>query len=168
MNQEKFDWPGHLGACVDSTFYCALSTHGSETPWVNPVFFSHDDKYSLLFISLPTARHMINIDRNSRVSVAIFSTAQPPGGDVRGIQIGGVATKLRDDEVALACSQYFARPGAAIAIGVDQPDPADYQGNAADTWKFVRVTPTEMWYFDTRYFGEERVAVPDLLWQPDR
>lgn len=165
---DGFDWHRQLRSCLDSTHYCALSTSGPGGAWANPVFFSADDDYSLLFISLPGARHMVQLDQDPRVAVAIFSTAQAPGEDVVGVQLGGRAVRLADDEVPAACERYFARPGAAVAAGVAEPDPADFLGDGPATWKFVRITPTELWYFDTRFFGEERVAVPPEIWAPAR
>lgn len=75
-----------------------------------------------------------------------------------------VAEKLTGDAVTHVCERYFARPGAKIAIGEDQPDPQNYQGKD-DQWQFVQLKPTGVWLFDTEHFGEERVAVPDHLWR---
>lgn len=162
---ENFDWHAALRRCLESTHYCALGTTGDDGPWVNPVFFSYAEDYSLLFISLAGSRHMQNIAANPAVSVAVFSTDQLPGSDVAGIQLSGHARKLPDEDVPQACREYFARAGAATAMDLDVVDPADYQGEDPHTWKFVRVVPTELCYFDTRFFGETRTAVPPAIWQ---
>lgn len=109
---------------------------------------------------------MRNIAQSPQVAVAVFSTAQPPGTDVRGIQFSGTAAVVPDEEVPQACEQYFSRPGAAVAMGIDRPDPADHQGDDPAAWKFVRVRPTGLWYFDTRHFGDQRAEVPKTVWAP--
>lgn len=83
------------------------------------------------------------------------------------IQLGGRAAKLADSEVPATCDQYFSRLRAKTAIGLDEPNSTDCQGSDPDAWKFVRITPSELWYFDTRYFGEERAAVPAEIWRHD-
>jgi hypothetical protein len=35
-------------------------------------------------------------------------------------------------------------------------------GNAP--WKFAKIIPTELWYFDDRFFDEERQLVPKDLY----
>lgn len=164
MTTADFDWPAHLESAFDAAYYCALSTSGSDGPWVNPVYFARDRDNSILFISLDDSRHMRNIASDPRVAVAIFSTDQPPGRHVRGLQMAGTARRLPDNEVPDACRAYFARPGAAVAIGESNPDPADYTGDDPGTWKFVRITPAELCYFDSEHFGERRVPVPREVW----
>lgn len=85
------DWPAHLETCLSSTFYCALATAGPTGAWVNPVYFSYSNDYSLLFISLMSSRHMDNIARDPEAAVAIYSTDQPPGQHVVAIQMKGRA-----------------------------------------------------------------------------
>ncbi len=129
------------------------------------MYFGYSADYSLLFVSLQSSRHMGNLQACPEVAVAIYSTDQPPGGHVSAIQMKGSAAPVSDGQVPQACAEYFSRPGAAIAMGVDVPNRADFQGEEPETWKFVRVRPLELWYFDSRYFGEHRAPVPARLWQ---
>jgi uncharacterized protein YhbP (UPF0306 family) len=147
-----FAWRTHINATFKSTFYCSIATNGTDGVWVNPVYFAYDDKFSLYFVSLPISRHMKNIGEGATIAVAIYATDQPPGGDVRGIQLRGYAELLKDDQVPAAHKIYYARQGASEALG-GIPDVEAHIGIAA-VWKFVKVTPQEMYYFDTRFFDE--------------
>lgn len=155
----SFDWLHHLRETLDSTYYLSLATHGADGDgghggvWVNPVYFAWDEAFNLYFISMPASRHMRYIGDGAPVAVAVYATDQPPGGDVRGIQLSGWAAPLADSEVPEACKIYYGRAGAAEALGGEEPDASSHMGDAA-TWKFVKIVPVEMYYFDTRYFDE--------------
>ena len=58
--------------------------------WTSPVLFQYDADLLLYFASLPDARHVRNIQRDPRVSAAIYSYPGPPGGNL-GLQIKGTA-----------------------------------------------------------------------------
>ncbi len=69
-----------------------LNEDGS--PWVTPVHIFADDA-AVYWFSKDTHQHSINIERDSRVSLALWSQA----GGIRGAYISGVATKLSGDEL---------------------------------------------------------------------
>lgn len=142
--------------CMQSTHYCCIATLGESGVWANPVFFAWDDGWSLYFISQMHSRHMQNVQKNSRVSVAIYNTEQKR--DVAGIQLEGTAHIITDDKEAIkrAFDIYYGRAGKG-------PDVQGYISNP--TWIFVKVTPENMYYFDTRFFGEERQEVPRVIYQ---
>ena len=100
---------------------------------------------------------MQNIVRNEGVSLAIFSTEQNPMNNVRGIQMRGDAKILPDTDVDDAYKIYYTRCPRDVVMERDVAE--NYKGMIA-TWKFVRITPIEIHYFDTRYFDENRVVVP--------
>lgn len=161
-----FNWKEHLTSTINSTFYCSIATQGAEGVWVNPVYFACDGNFNLYFISMPQSRHMRNIGKGAPIAVAIYSTAQPPGEDVRGIQLSGWAELIADEDVADACDIYYGRSGASDAMG-GAPPPDQHMGDAA-VWKFVKVKPVEIYYFDTRYFdeveqGRQLVPVEELI-----
>lgn len=73
MTTEDFDWKKHLLDCLQSTDYCSVATVDKESGvWVNPVYFAWDDEFNFYFISLMKSRHMQNITKDSRVSLAIY------------------------------------------------------------------------------------------------
>jgi len=81
---------------LNRTEIMALSTVGEDGSWISPVRFSYTYKLELSFMSMPDTKHVQNILRYPRVSVAIYSFPGPPGGNV-GLQVKGTA-RLVDGE----------------------------------------------------------------------
>jgi general stress protein 26 len=82
---------GQVQEALDRTDIMALATLDEDGgSWTSPVQFQHDAGLRLFFASLPEARHVRNIERDSRVSAAIYSYPGPPGGNL-GLQVRGVA-----------------------------------------------------------------------------
>ncbi len=149
----NFNWKKYLTECLKSTDYCCLGTVDEKGVWTNPVYFAWDEKFNFYFISQMTSRHMQNTQKDPRVSLAIFSTAQK--GDVAGIQLEGEAKILSEsdtkDEIQNAYDTYYGRAGKG-------PDVQGYINNP--TWLYVKITPVQIYYFDTKFFEEERQTVP--------
>jgi len=155
-------WHDLLRDCFSSTEYLSLATHGSGGPWVNPVYFAWDEKFSLYFISELNCLHMDNIAAHPEVACAIYSTGQSSFSDVCGAYARGMAKILMTpDEKERADEIYYGRR---------YPDDRDGKKKNADgyridpNWHFVKITLTGLWYFDTRHFGERRVKVPETVW----
>lgn len=144
---------------MSSTEFCTLATVDGNGVWSNPVYFAWDENFNIFFISQPTSRHMKNITRDERVSLSIYSTRQSPFDDVAGIQLEGTATVLQDPgEVERAYAVYYGRKYPDTGRNQSGKNEDVYINNP--DWLFVRVTPAHIYYFDTRFFGEERVEVP--------
>jgi general stress protein 26 len=88
--------------------------------WTSPVLFEHDASLHLYFASLPDTRHVRNIQRDPRVSAAIYSYPGPPGGNL-GLQVKGTAEPADDSS-----------------------------STQSDGWQRFQVTPEEAWLFDSR------------------
>ncbi len=162
----SFDWYKHLEETLASTCYCCLAVQDAKGVWANPVYFAYDANFNIYFISMPSSRHMTAISSGAPIAVAIYATDQAPGGDVKGVQISGQATLLKDEEVAHAADIYYGRAGAAEALG-GPPDIAKHLGESA-VWKFVKIIPQEIFYFDTRFFDEVkegRQKVPQEIYR---
>jgi uncharacterized protein YhbP (UPF0306 family) len=157
MDLESFDWKKYVLECLNSTFFCTLATWEEKSVWSNPVYFAWDSNYCLYFISPPKSRHMSNIRINQNVSLSIYSTQQSPDGDVCGLYIEGKATIVPDDEVENAYSVYYKRRFPDTGKS-DTPISAHMGESAA--WKFVKIVPVHIYYFDTRFFDEVRQEVP--------
>lgn len=150
MNKDNFEWKKHLIECMESTYYCSIATVDDKGVWVNPVYFAWDEEFNLYFISQPHVRHMKNIKKNSRVSMAIYKTEQK--GDVIGIQLEGDAFILESDEEKTQANKiYYGRKGSLEQNEPFIDDPK---------WLFVKVTPENIYYFNSIVFGEERQEVP--------
>lgn len=157
MTSKNFDWKKYLKECLDSTTFCCIATVDPKGVWANPVYFAWDDKFNLYFISQMHSRHMQNLQKDSRISIAIFSTAQK--GNVAGIQLEGNAKILtvndQKKEIQQAYDTYYGRAGKG-------PDVQGYINNP--TWLYVKVIPSHLYYFDTRFFDEARQEVPKEIY----
>lgn len=153
MDTKTFNWKKHLDEALGSTNFCCTATADEKGVWSNPVYFAWDAQYNLYFISQMTSRHMKNIEKNSQVSVSIYKTEQ--NESVIGIQLEGTAGILSEKdgemEIKHAYNTYYGRAG-------NGPDVEEYLNNP--TWLYVKITPVHLYYFDTRFFGEERQLVP--------
>jgi nitroimidazol reductase NimA-like FMN-containing flavoprotein (pyridoxamine 5'-phosphate oxidase superfamily) len=141
-----FNWKQYIEEVLAATPYCALGTIGQKGSWTNPVFFAWDTGWNLYFVSLPASRHMQNITKDGRVSMAIYATDQDTKGDVRGIQLSGTAEVTRGEAREEAMRVYFTR--------------AEGQEASYRDWEFVKMTVSDLYYFDTRFFEENRMEVP--------
>jgi len=82
---------------LERTEIMALSTVGSDGSWVSPVRFEYNEKLELSFTSMMDTKHVQNILKDPRVSVAIYSFPGPPGGNL-GLQIKGTAKRMSDSD----------------------------------------------------------------------
>ena len=162
MIMKDFNWKKHLVGCMNSTLFCALSTIENGRTWTCPVLFAFDEKFNLYFISMLSSKHMKNIKKDGQVSIAIYSTKFGVDDDVFGIQMVGRAMILPDNEVERAYDCYYGRKFPKTRKPSERT-PKDHMGNAK--WKFVRIKPVEIYYFDTRFFDEERQAVPKEIYK---
>lgn len=158
MSKKDFNWKKYLIECLESTNFCCIATVDPKGVWANPVYFSFDEKFNLYFISQMNSRHMQNLKKDSRISVAIFSTAQK--GHIAGIQLEGNARILTKNdnkkEIQHAFDTYFGRAGKG-------PDVKDYINNPS--WLYVKITSADIYYFNTRFFKDERQTVPKEVYE---
>ncbi len=101
---------------------------------------------------------MQNIRKNPQIAVAIYSSAQEPRKDVFGIQFEGRAKIISGtQEEKRAYSIYFKN--TKYHHPVKAGDYMSPKGN----WLFVKIIPKQVYYFDTKIFGENRERVPAEL-----
>lgn len=122
MSTKDFNWKKYLTECLESTNYCCIATVDPKGVWANPVYFAYDEKFNLYFISQMHSRHMQNLIKNPRISVAIYKTEQR--GDVVGTYIEGEALIILKDEeeIQKAFDIYYGRAGKG-------PDVSGYINN---------------------------------------
>lgn len=153
MNSKDFDWNKNIKECLEKTFYCCLGTFGDEGVWTNPVYFAYDNDLNFYFISNPRSRHMQNIIENETLSISIYDTKHSPSEPHKGIQLKGDCYMVDEEDIAKVFNIYFSRAEKGNAKAEDYLNDSE--------WRFCKVEPTEIWYFDTEFFGEERKQVPD-------
>lgn len=132
----------------------AIATAGDDGTWVCPVQYGYDENINLYFVSAVGSKHIKNILANSQVACAIFKTERFSSGDVLGLQLKGAARQLTTEkEIMEAARCYYGRSGEDFATKV-----REHIGKDAE-WQFFEITPTELWCFDSRVFGENRQQV---------
>ena|SRR3989344_6755910 len=152
------DWNEKIKEAVDRTEFMAISTVGEDGSWTNPVHFGYSEKMDLYFKSMPHSKHIQNLAKDSRISVAIYSTERFPGPDrdVLGLQLKGTCKRLTErEDVEEAARCYYGRDPRKLnpKTKIDE-----HLGENAE-WNFFKIVPDELWCFDSRFFGEERVQV---------
>lgn len=152
-DKNDFDWKKYIEEALKATDFCSIATVDEKGVWSSPVYFAWDKEYNFYFISQMPSRHMQNLKKNNRIAVSIYKTEQR--GDVLGVQLGGTAKILSEtdgkEEIQHAYDTYYGRAGHG-------PDVQGYINNP--TWLYVKITPEQIYYFDTRFFDEKRQVVP--------
>jgi general stress protein 26 len=95
----KDDMSARVKEALERTEIMALSTSSEDGSWVSPVRFEYNDKLELTFMSMPKTKHVQNILKDPRVSVAIYSFPGPEGGNL-GLQIQGMAEDLTGSDAS--------------------------------------------------------------------
>ena len=78
------------------------------SPWTTPIHVFSDDE-AVYWFSNEDKLHSINIDRDPRVSLALFSPDLSRGP--QGVYVSGFATKLDDESTAAAKQLMVAKIG---------------------------------------------------------
>ncbi|MBI4087074.1 pyridoxamine 5'-phosphate oxidase family protein [Candidatus Kaiserbacteria bacterium] len=152
------DWNAKIKEALDRTEFMAISTIGEDGSWTCPVQFGYSGTLDLYFKSMPHSKHVQNLLKDERISVAIYKTDRFPGSerDVLGLQLAGTVrllTQRADVEEAARC--YYGRDPRKL----DYKTKIDEHVGGNAEWNFFKITPTELWCFDSRIFGEEREKV---------
>lgn len=137
----NINWNAKVKEALDRTEFMAISTIGEDGSWTNPVEYYYSEKLDLYFVSLMDAKHVQNILKDNRISVAIFKTERFSDGEVLGLQLKGTTKHLTEQ----------SEVDEAIRVrGGKKP---------SGEWNLFKITPTELWCFDSRIFGEKREKV---------
>ena len=75
---------------------CAISTVSpGGRAHVNTAYFAWSDRFEIVWLSSPAARHSRNIEVSGTAAIAVFDSRQTWGDLDRGIQLFGAARRLR-------------------------------------------------------------------------
>jgi general stress protein 26 len=133
----QIDWHSKVKEALDRTDIMALSTIGDDGSWTSPVQYRYGPKLELYFESMNETKHVENIRNDPRVSVAIYWPEEFPGGGNLGLQIRGTAEELPAED---------NDPSAESAL-----------------WHTFKVTPDEVWCFDSRASRErQKIELAEL------
>jgi general stress protein 26 len=95
---KSVNWNQKVEEALKRTDIMALSTIGEDGSWTSPVQYSYGPKLELFFLSLKNSKHVGNILKNPRVSLAIYHPEALPGGGHVGLQIKGTIKLVSEDE----------------------------------------------------------------------
>jgi len=133
----NIDWHAKVKEALNRTDVMALSTIGDDGSWTSPVQYRHGPKLELYFESMKDTKHVANIRKDPRVSVAIYWPEEFPGGGSLGLQIRGTAEEC---------------------MGENNRRPSESGG-----WHTFKVTPDEVWCFDSRVSPErQKIELAEL------
>jgi len=85
------------------------TTNEDGSPWASPVHVFSDDE-AVYWFSLEDKLHSLNIERDPRVSLTLFSPDLSRGP--KGIYVNGRATKLDDESTTAAKQLMIAKIGS--------------------------------------------------------
>lgn len=127
-----------------------VATAKDNKPWAATVWYVHDDKLNLYFISRKSRRHSLEIKETPNVAGAITVPHTIGSGEkVRGLQFEGVAEECSGKDLEKARELYLAKYKTAEKIPLENlRDP-----NFIATYYTIR--PTMFVLFDEINFPDE-------------
>ena len=119
---------------------CAIATVNRDgSAHINTAYFAYSERFEIVWVSAPQARHSRNIRERSRIAIAVFDSTQTWGRDDRGIQLFGTARVLGGRAVDDAQRVYVKRFPDATDIG--------------KMYRFYQFRPRRMKLFDEAKLG---------------
>ncbi len=98
-----------------------IATTKNNKPWVATVWYAHDEKLNLYFISRKTIRHSIELKENPNVAGAIVKSHVIGSGEkVRGLQFEGVAEECFGKDLEKALELYMNKYSTAEKIPLEE------------------------------------------------
>lgn len=98
-----------------------VATSKGNKPWVASVWYVHDEKWNLYFISKKHRRHSKEIIENPEVAGVIVTPHTKGSGEkVRGLQFNGVARETNGHEMDKANKLYKAKYELAEEIALEE------------------------------------------------
>ena len=128
---------------LDASTLCAIATVSPPSrAHVNTAYFAWSDRFDLVWLSEPRAKHSRNVRASATVAVAVYDSNQSWGnpGD-RGIQLFGTARELAGSAARDAERTYAKRF-------------PDYRESEFSAYRFYRFRPRQLKLFDEHALGD--------------
>ena len=127
---------------IEDNMYMTIATAAKNgKPWISPVFFAYDSKLNFYWSSAKNSLHSRLINKNKRVSAAIFNSNAAEGkGD--GVYMVGKATEVKEKEIKHAMDILFYRTGKINKYFKDKTE-KDFKGNSPI--RFYKFVPKKFW-----------------------
>ena len=91
---------------IDKIAYATIATSSPDgQPWNSPVYYNHDEKMNIYWVSDKNGQHSKNIKENSRVFIVLYDSTATEGEGV-GVYIQAVASQVTDPNEILRVSEY--------------------------------------------------------------
>jgi hypothetical protein len=127
---------------IADTMHLTLATaDASGKPWSCPVYFAHDQAFTLYWVSYKRTVHSANIRVRPQVGISILG--EPPAHEGEGVYLDAVASELHDlTAVERAIEVRRSRPqDSKFAV----TSPEDVLGEAA--WRIYRAVPVAVYRY---------------------
>lgn len=131
---------------IKSNIYLSLATSVENSPWISPLFYAIDNKFTFYFISQESSTHIRNIFVNNVVAFCIFDSKQLEGTG-NGVQGKGRVYKLEDDEIETAFLWYKT---SFIELKKES-----FTGDAP--YRFYKLVPEQVFVLDPEAKVDKRV-----------
>ncbi len=138
MTSSYLSYGGKAKVIIENNNYMVLASCAAEgQSWASPVFFTHDGKYDLYFLSAVDSQHCKNIAKNGKVGIAIFDSTQGLGSS-DGVQIIGTVSPVDMKDLKKVIELYVAKlfPSSDVPP-TERYNPEDY--DEASEMRFYKV-----------------------------
>ncbi|MGH7203754.1 MAG: pyridoxamine 5'-phosphate oxidase family protein [Candidatus Levyibacteriota bacterium] len=133
---------------LKTTRVMQLATTSDNKPWVCNVHFYADENFNIYWISTPTRRHSLDIEKNPHVAITIKVHEDKPDEQyVIGLSAEGTAERIVDQEVKNVINHYQEK------LGKDKKLMSDIL-TGKNPHRFYRLKPTSFVLFDSKNFPE--------------
>jgi len=121
---------------IDKIAYATIATSSPDgQPWNSPVYYNHDEKMNIYWVSDKNGQHSKNIKENSRVFIVLYDSTATEGEGV-GVYIQAVASQVTDPKEILKVRRI--KKGSHF-----QQSPDDFLG---DSIRYMyKAVPEKIW-----------------------
>ncbi|MEK7164117.1 MAG: pyridoxamine 5'-phosphate oxidase family protein [Patescibacteria group bacterium] len=133
---------------IKNNVYLSLATATKSSPWVAPLYYAVDEKFTFYFISQLDSLHTKHILKNPQVAFAIFDSHQKEGTG-NGVQGSGKAYLLDQKELSEAFKWYRTTYVEMKPESFKSPAP----------YRFFKIIPEHFYMLDPDAPTDKRVEI---------
>lgn len=142
----------------NNNFMVVSTADVSGKPWISPVGFAYDEKYSFYWVSSKDALHSKNIRNRAEIAIVIFGPM--PDGSFDGVYVDAKATELVESTEIQTIIELFAaqrpQPSHFVVNSI-----TDVTGDAA--WRMYRAEPIEISKRSDSTLSGQAVTVREII-----
>ena len=122
---------------IKTNHHMTIATINNQNkPWVTPVFYVHDDKLNLYWVSYKESIHSKNIRIDENISIVIYGPI-PPKNNIDAVYIEATAKQLDEENEILPIIDLLSIQIKEAKYMLSSP--TDVMTNAA--WRIYKATP---------------------------